>query len=444
MNDNDSYNDPPEITDALNRISQKEGNYTSPHKAGLKERADKSRDSRETFSVRPIAYDVTGATIYGKTPLPKQDTVDDEKPSLPIIIRGDQIPDTPVQFLWDNRFSRQFGIIGGRQGLGKSMFVAYLAARITNADVHSWGDGAPCPTGIVMYFVPEGGSSATKQRIRNMGGDVKNLVIYSGIGSGRTRPDGTVDIDREPVVSDTANLTRAIDAAKKGTGQKVHLIIIDPITDFMGDIRQNDNGEVTRVLRGLDYLAVERNICIIGVKHLKKDPNTTAAVYSIGGSSAFTSKPRFVYLLDQTPDSRKAELEGKTIERRLILAPTKSNDFAIKNSIEFTLAGKDDNFHVELCDLAGSWTGDSLQSELSKINGGTAKGRGRPANDERNAEIKSLLESGMSVKDVMEEMEKRGQPVGKNHVYGIQKKLNEEMTRKYSDFADYRDDEETD
>lgn len=414
--------------------------WGSPHAGGsMKQRARESQKQREECSRRPIAYDAMGGVIYGNTPAPKPEAVDDGKPVLPIVTSGDQIPDKQIKFLWKDRFSYQFGLLAGRQGLGKSMLVGYLAAKITTATFKSWGDGAPCPTGSVMFFTPEGGESLTMQRIRNMGGNVKNLFFYSGLGSGRLRPDGTLDTDLDPVVSDTVNLTQAIDAAEKKTGQKVHLIIIDPITDFMGDIKQNDNAEVTRALRGLDYLAVERNICILGVKHLNKTANTSAAVYNVGGSNAFTSKPRFVYLLDQTPESRKAELMGDSIERRLVLVPAKHNDFYIKHSIEFMLAGGEDNFHVEITDLGGDWTADSLQSELLQINGGAVKGRGRPANDERNAEIERLLESGKTPKEVVSEM-----GASSKTVYKIYNALKQKQAETFSEFAGFGDDEETD
>lgn len=372
--------------------------------AGDSKRAQKSQKQRGEGSQVPLAYDGYGNIIYGNMPAPAPEAVDDGKPFLPIIRRAKQIPDKPINFLWKDRFSYQFGLIAGRQGLGKSMFVCYIAAQITTASVKSWGDGAQCPTGCVMFFTPEGGESLTIQRIRNMGGNTDNLVFYSGTGK-HLRPDNkTIDTDIDPVVSDTASLTQAIDAAEQETGQKVHLIIIDPISDFMGDIKQNDNAEVTQALRGLDYLAVEKSICIIGVKHLNKNANTSAAVYNVGGSNAFTSKPRFVYLLDQTPESRKAELMGdSSTEKSLLLVPAKCNDFIIKNSIEFILSGGEENFHVEITDLSGDWTGDALQYELTLINGGAAKGRGRPANDERNAKIKEMILNGASDEEIIQE-----------------------------------------
>lgn len=448
MIDNDNYNDPPEITDALNTISQKAANYTSPHATGSNA-AKRARKQEKQFEenaklkdVIPLAYAADGSIIFGKHTPPPKDTVDNEKPLLPNIIFGDQVPDVKIDFLWQDRFSYQFGLVAGRQGLGKSSFACYMAAKITNADVHSWDDGAPCPTGCVMFFPPEGQRSFTVRRIENMGGDKKYLAIYSGLGSGRKRPDGMIDTDHDPVVSDVTNLTRAIDAVEQTKGQKVHLIVIDPITDYMGGVKQNENGEVTAALRGLEYLASERNICIIGVKHLNKTANTSAALYSVGGSGAFTSKPRFVYILDQTPESRKAELEGnKSVEQRLLLVPCKrANDFLVKGSIEYQLVGEDDSFHVEIKDLGGSWTGDSLQWELLKINGGATKGRGRPADDELNAEIERLLDSGMSVKEVLKELEDNGQTASKSHVYKIFNSLKERQAESYSDFDDFGDD----
>ena len=456
MNDydcyNDSYNDPPEIQSAFDKISANAAEYLNnnpgqdpapassdewdlPHAPGsMKERARLSQQIREECSRRPIGYDLYGNIIYGNTPPPKPGSVDENKPVLPIITRGDHVPEKQIEFLWKDRFPYQFGLIAGRQGLGKSMFVGYLAAKVTNASFKNWLDGAPCPTGSVLFFTPEGGSSLTIQRIRNMNGNIKNLVFYSGLGSGRYRPDGTLDTDFDPNVCDIANLTQAIDAAEKNTGQKVHLIVIDPITDFMGDTKQNDNAEVTRALRGLDYLATERKICIIGVKHLNKNNNTSAAVYNVGGSVAFTSKPRFVYMLDQTPESRRAELEGdSSVDRSLILSWAKSNDFNFKYSIEYQLAGDEDKFYVDITDPYNDWRADRLQWELAQINGGGSKVRGRPADDERNTEIESLIEGGKSVAEVMEIMKRNDQPVSQSHVYKIQKVVQQRKAEEYSE-----------
>ena len=128
-----------------------------------------------------------------------------------------------------------------------------------------------------------------------------------------------------------------------------------------------------------------------------------------------------------------------SIERRLVLAGAKSNDFNIKHSIEYQLSGDDDNFHVEITDLGGDWTADSLQWDLQQINGATSKGRGRPADDERNAEIKRLLENGMCVKDVIEKMK-----ASSRTVYKIYNTLKEEQAERLSEFADFGDDEEND
>jgi hypothetical protein len=289
-----------------------------------------------------------------------------------------------------------------------------------------------------MFFTPEGGAALTKQRICNMGGNTENIVFYSGLGSGRLRPDGTIDTDIDPVVSDIYSLTRAIDAAEKDTGQKVHLVVIDPITDYMGEVRQNDNAEVTKALRGLDFLAVDRGVCILGVKHVNKSVNTTAAVYNVGGSVAFTSKPRFVYMLDQTPDSRKADLEkDDSIERRLVAVCAKHNDFDTPPSLELTLRNDDnDGKRVEITDFYSYWTAESLLHALSEINGGGSKGRGRPADDERNAEIERLLASGMSAKDVISQT-----GAGKNHVYAIFNELKKKQTASYSEFTDFGGDD---
>ena len=429
----------PNTTETAQAVEQPtpDTDWDSPHAPGsMTERARTSRQQREECSRHQIAYDATGAIIYGNTPPPKKPEEDDEQKQLfPIITRGDQVQNKPIEFLWEDRFSYQFGLLAGRQGLGKSMFVCYLAAMITNPDVHQWEDGSPCPTGCVMFFTPEGGSSATVQRVRNMGGDIKNFAIYSGLGNGSKRPDGTMDIDLDPVVSDTANLTKAIDAAEKSTGQKVCLIVIDPLADFMGDIRDNNNAEVTRTLRGLDYLAVERKICILGVKHLTKDNHEKAAIYNVGGSSAFTSKPRFVYILDEAPESREATLEsGETEETRRVVVPAKCNDFFIRHSLEFSLQERDGKLIVKITALGGNWNAESLQYKLNQINGATSKRRGRPVNEERLAEMTCMLLQGMTPLEVAKKM-----GASSKTVYKVQNEIIDKTAESFTEFAAYTD-----
>lgn len=373
-------------------------NYTGPHATGS-DAANRARKQEKQFEENrklkeeiPLAYAADGSIVFGKQTLRhKENPEEDNRPELPIVTLATETPDKELEFFWQDRFPYQFGLICGRQGLGKSFFTCYLAAQLTNANVTQWVDGRPCPTGAAMFFVSEGGNSETGRRIKNMNGDLSKVAFYNGVGKGRKRPDGSLDIDIDPLLTDLVNLEKAIDAAERQTGEKVKLLVIDPLTDFMGNTKQNDAGEVTAVLRGLDYLAAERNICIIGVKHPNKSINTTSSVYNVGGSVAFTTKPRWVYLLDQLPETRQAIIEsGDDTDKHVILAWSKVNDFEIRNSIEFhLLKNNNGNVTVEILDANGRWNADQLLYELATVNSLKAhKGASR-----KEANYRAVLEA---------------------------------------------------
>lgn len=388
---------------------QKPRPASSPHKPGAAERARQSEENRKQVqkdaATAPLAYDCqTGEVINGTSNYkPPQNDIDESKPLLPILSMGGSVPFNDVQFLWEGLFSYQLGLIGGRQGLGKSTFACYLAAMISHPGVNIWTDNTPCPTGCVLFFIPEGGQGFTDNRIKTIGGKLENIGYYKGLGTGRRRPDGTIDVDADPTVEDIQALNGAIDALEKSKGLPCKLVIIDPITDFMGNIKQNDSAEVSRILRPLDYLAAERNLCILMIKHLNKHRNETSALYDVGGSNAFTSKPRWVYILDESPTAREAALAGETdYTKEAILAYAKVNDFQIKKSIHFSIA---ENGKMDFPTF-GTYTAESLGQELRSINAQYKMTEKQADRFDRKQTAKTMLEAGSSVKEVAKAVER--------------------------------------
>jgi putative DNA primase/helicase len=92
------------------------------------------------------------------------------------------------------------------------------------------------------------------------------------------------------------------------------LIIVDPISAYLGSVDTHRNSDVRAVLAPLAKLAQRLGVAIVAVSHLNKGASASAA-YRVTGSIAFTAAVRASLLLAKDKD---------VPERRLVL-PGKNN-----------------------------------------------------------------------------------------------------------------------
>ena len=106
----------------------------------------------------------------------------------------------------------------------------------------------------------------------------------------------------------------------------VRLVIVDPITGFLGNAKQNDTGEMRMVLSRFTAVAERHNCAILGISHLCKD-SSKQAIHRTVGSIAFTGTARAIWLISQDSDDK---------ERRL-LVPMKLNLVRMARSMAFRI-----------------------------------------------------------------------------------------------------------
>ncbi|MBA7572521.1 hypothetical protein ES708_14304 [subsurface metagenome] len=88
----------------------------------------------------------------------------------------------------------------------------------------------------------------------------------------------------------------------------VRLIIIDPLSAFMGKIDSHKNTEVRGVLSKLAGVAEHYNVAIVCVSHFNKPSKTTSANYRIIGSIAFNAAARAVWYIIKDPTTEEGRL----------------------------------------------------------------------------------------------------------------------------------------
>jgi putative DNA primase/helicase len=172
-------------------------------------------------------------------------------------------------------------MIAGDPGLGKSFMTMELAARASRGEI-----GDPL-AGVIIMSAEDDPCDTIAPRLRNMCANLSNIRFIEGI---RREPGGPIDLltlDRDYERFEQLIIDRF----------PVSLIVIDPISAYMGSADSNNNAEVRAVLARLSALAARTGAAVVCVTHLNKDTSGKRAVYRTMGSLAFTAAARTVQLV---------------------------------------------------------------------------------------------------------------------------------------------------
>jgi len=243
-------------------------------------------------------------------------------------------------------------LLTGNPGAGKSFVCCHMAAMVSTGG--KWPDGSgKAPLGDVLYCTTEDSyAEIVVHRIKAAGGDLKR--IHRVVRKKRERVDGSIDKGEFTI----AEIDLMIDAMAKLP--KLRLVILDPVTSYIGEIDANANLEVRRVLERFQDLARAKKFGAIMITHDKK--LTTSAIHSAIGSLAFTAVPRVSNGLFKDP-------EGDDKTRRLLL-PIKNNYAPDSTGRSFRLVSKGGNdVHATLSwDEAPEFrTADEIKQMTAKV-----------------------------------------------------------------------------
>jgi putative DNA primase/helicase len=229
-------------------------------------------------------------------------------------------------------------MIAGAPDLGKSQIAIAMAAGITTAGHWPCGEGR-APLGSVIILAAEDSIEHTVvPRLIAGGADLKRVhfvrAAVTNDGNGRRTFNFQADLAK------LKTLIKDIEDAA--------LVIIDPVTAYMGKIDSHKNTEVRGVLAPLGDLAQECNVAIASITHFTKRTGSasTKAIDRIIGSIAFIAAPRIGFIVIADPDDP---------DRRLFLH--------IKNNISRPPQGL--AFRVEQAVVASDEKGDFVGSYIA-------------------------------------------------------------------------------
>ena len=218
-----------------------------------------------------------------------------------VIVRAADVTPVAVDWIWEGRIARgKLTIVAGAPDVGKSQIGAYIAARITKRE--HWSQGALAPQGDVVILASEDSIEDTwVPRLMAAGADLDRVHFVKMVIDERGKRR-------------TFNLQSDLDALgeKLNALQKPQLVIIDPITSYLGKVDAHRTPDVRAVMEPVTALAESCRVGIFAVTHPPKAQAT--AMNAFTGSMAFVASARIAFIVIDEPKT----------ERRLML-PVKNN-----------------------------------------------------------------------------------------------------------------------
>lgn len=236
----------------------------------------------------------------------KERQVKQMKPTA-VLIRAGSVEPVPIEWLWPGKIAvGKVTLIAGDPGLGKSLVTTDMAARVSTGK--DWPvDNLPAPLGdVIMLSAEDDLADTIRPRLDAAGADVDRVHVLEAI----SEYDKTGELVRRSfnLKSDLIALEIALSKLNN-----CKLVIIDPISAYLGSTDSHNNAEIRSLLAPLADFAAKNRVAIVAVTHLNKGKGS--ALHRAMGSVAFVAAARAAYVVIKDPDDET---------RRLVL-PTKNN-----------------------------------------------------------------------------------------------------------------------
>lgn len=207
------------------------------------------------------------------------------------------IPPRPVKWLWTDRIpTGTLVLLGGREGIGKSICAYNLTANITCGQLPGIHHGTP--KSVIVAATEDSWSHTIVPRLMAAGADLTKVFRVDVTEATGRRCELSLPKD----VIGLAEAIRQVDAV---------LVLLDPLMSRLDSkLDTHKDAEVRQALEPLVNLADTANAAVMGIIHVNKS-TLRDALDLIMASRAFTAVSRAVLFAMVDPDDEKVRLLGQ-------------------------------------------------------------------------------------------------------------------------------------
>jgi putative DNA primase/helicase len=272
---------------------------------------------------------------------------------VPVEIEVESFADVQVKkiaWLWKNVVSYgKLTLFAGEPGVGKSQLLLYIASVVSNGKRFHF-EKSNCQQGKVLLISGEDNADDTiKPRLLALGADLTNIDNVKGIK--KSDKHGNLYYDAICLVENIADLENKIKS------KEYKLLIIDPISVYLGSIDENKNKEIRSALAIISALAERHNIALIINSHFTKPSGSSNknAIYRVMGSIGFAAAARIVYGIMKDPEC----------PQRRLFVPIKNNIGQDKEGYVYEIKSVFVNGNIETSRI--EWLNERIDKTANEI-----------------------------------------------------------------------------
>jgi hypothetical protein len=290
-----------------------------------------------------------------------------------IMQRACDLEAKPIEWLWLGRIAiGKQTMLAGEPGLGKSQLSAFLAANVTTGGHWPNGEGRPEIGSVIVLSAEDDAADTIIPRLTAAGADLSRVHIVSAVATDDQKSRRLFNLQ-----SDLVTLEEAI--ARVGD---VRLVIIDPVSSYLGKVDSHKNAEVRTVLEPIGEMASRLRVAVVAVTHFSKGTGSSAN-HRIIGSIAFVAAARAAFIVSRDPDD----------ENRRLFVPSKNNLGPDRDGLAFRIETRDVGRGIIA--PAVSWDSEPVKRTADEIlSAMSGSGDGHTAKDEAKTFLQEALGSG--------------------------------------------------
>jgi hypothetical protein len=318
----------------------------------------------------PFDWIAAGGTRESLEKLTTDSTREKPKAGSPVYrVLADVVPEE-VRWLSPGRIPLgKITIVEGDPGLGKTMAMGDLAARVTRGEGLP-GDPAIQASDVVILTGEDGVSDTIHPRLEAAGADMRRVKVMEGVYRDDGQGEGIVLPRDVGAVQQLVEMT----AAK--------LVIVDVLNAFLdSSVDSYKDHDIRRALLPFKVMAEVTGAAVVLLRHLKKSGGSRA-VAAGGGSMGIGGAARSVLLVGQDPADR---------ENKRVLASVKCNLAPTPASLSFAIESTDTGVGRIRWLGQSTETADSLVADRAACDG---LGDGESKLDEAVSLLEGWLASG--------------------------------------------------
>jgi hypothetical protein len=289
-----------------------------------------------------------------------------------MVLRASEIRPEPIEWLWPGRIPMgTLTLFSGDPKVGKSLTTISIIARLTRGEAPP-GQLLATPAGSAILLSAEDDPGRTLvPRLRAAGAALSKVHILSGMidpvpqgmPSGSPAPD-LPPVERMPTLhpEDLA----VIERTARSLGD-CRLIVIDPVSAYLGDCDDHRNANLRSVLSPLKAMAERLDVAVVLVTHHNKAAAAAAnGKYRVLGSIAYVGACRANFLFLKDPD----DPEG----RRVLMLDNGGNLAVKQPALAYVIRSDDEGPYCEWQPGAIDLDADAALARIAGA-GGARNGR---------------------------------------------------------------------